>query len=93
MADVEKLAALLSQSRWWFPSFSFLIHFYLFIHFIFYFSMTSKTVGDLKTQYPGLEERIKSVLTYQMDRLVEEERYILNHGPRPQPKNQIRSVK
>ena len=31
-------------------------------------------VGDLKVQYPALEERIKSVLTYQMDRLVEEER-------------------
>lgn len=36
--------------------------------------LRSKSVAELKTKYPALEESIKGVLTYQMERLVDEER-------------------
>ena len=70
MADVEHLVVMLNQSR------------YTSAHFsgwqsdsnVANFFVGSKTVADLKTQFPALQESIKKMLAYQMDKVVDEEK-------------------
>ena len=70
MADVEQLATLLSRSRW----FRLIQKWRNVRNHLFVFIRCSKSVDQLKAQYPTMEESIKGVLSYHVDRQAEESR-------------------